>query len=263
MPSQVETRIDEVREHRRGPLIGYLPAGYPDLDTSIDAAVALADNGVDIIEFGVPYSDPVMDGSVIQTACQRALANGFRVDDLFTAIERVRTRVDVPILVMSYYNLMLQRGIDRYAATLRDCGAAGAITPDLIPDEAEEWLAASERYDLDRVFLAASTSSDERLRRIIDASRGFVYTVSTLGVTGARTELDASARALTDRLHGLGAKRACVGIGISTGAQVAEVLDYAEGAIVGSALVRALADGGISALAATAADLAEGTRYPS
>jgi len=260
MPSMVEQRIDEVRAHRRGPLIGYLPAGFPNVDTSVDAAVALAENGVDIIEFGVPYSDPVMDGPVIQSACQQALSAGFRIADLFTAIERVRSRVDVPILVMSYYNLMLQQGIDNYARTLRDCGAAGAITPDLIPDEAGRWLTASERYDLDRVFLAASTSSDARLNRIIEHSRGFVYTVSTLGVTGARADVDASARELSNRLHRLGAPRACVGIGISTSAQVAEVLEYAEGAIVGSALVRALAEGGVQELAATAAKLAEGTR---
>ena len=255
MPSMVEQRIDEVRAWRRGPLIGYLPAGFPNVDTSVDAAVALAENGVDIIEFGVPYSDPVMDGPVIQSACQQALSAGFRIADLFTAIERVRSRVDVPILVMSYYNLMLQQGIDNYARTLRDCGAAGAITPDLIPDEAGRWLTASER-----VFLAASTSSDARLNRIIEHSRGFVYTVSTLGVTGARADVDASARELSNRLHRLGAPRACVGIGISTSAQVAEVLEYAEGAIVGSALVRALAEGGVQQLAATAANLAEGTR---
>lgn len=260
MPSMVEQRIDEVRAQRRGPLIGYLPAGFPNVDTSVDAAVALAENGVDIIEFGVPYSDPVMDGPVIQSACQQALSAGFRIADLFTAIERVRSRVDVPILVMSYYNLMLQQGIDNYARTLRDCGAAGAITPDLIPDEAGRWLTASERYDLDRVFLAASTSSDARLNHIIEHSRGFVYTVSTLGVTGARADVDASARELSKRLHRLGAPRACVGIGISTSAQVAEVLEYAEGAIVGSALVRALAEGGVQQLAATAAKLAEGTR---
>lgn len=260
MVSVVETRIDQVRAQRRGPLIGYLPAGFPNLDTSVDAAVALAENGADIIEFGVPYSDPVMDGPVIQAACQQALAAGFRIADLFTAIERVRARVDVPILVMSYYNLMLQRGIRNFAASLDSCGAAGAITPDLIPDEAAEWIAASDEFGLDRVFLASSTSSDERLDRIIEHSRGFVYTVSTLGVTGARADVDRSARTLTDRLHARGAQRACVGIGISTADQVREVLEYSEGAIVGSALVRSLASGGVDALATTAASLAEGTR---
>ncbi|MFD2673872.1 tryptophan synthase subunit alpha [Gulosibacter bifidus] len=259
MTSTVAARIDAVRAERKGPLIGYLPAGFPDLDTSVEAAIAMAQNGVDIIEFGVPYSDPVMDGPVIQAACQRALGNGFQVPQLFDAIARVRAEVDVPILVMSYFNLMMQQGIDQFAARLVDCGAAGAITPDLIPDEAGEWLEASDKYDLDRVFLASSTSSDERLARIIANSRGFVYTVSTLGVTGARADVDKSARVLTDRLHALGEQRACVGIGISTPEQVGEVLDYAEGAIVGSALVRALARGGVAELADTAASLAKGT----
>ena len=257
--SIIETTIDRARAQRRGPLIGYLPAGFPDLDTSVEAAVAIAGSGVDIIEFGVPYSDPVMDGPVIQAACQRALANGFHTAHLFEAIERVRDRVDVPILVMGYWNLILQRGVDRFAADLAAVGGAGLITPDLIPEEAGEWIAASERHGLDRVFLAAPTSSDERLRMITEASTGFVYTVSTLGITGARADVDRAARVLADRLHAVGCERACVGIGISTAAQVRDVLDYSEGAIVGSALVRSLAEGGVDALARTAADLHEGT----
>ncbi|WP_282852431.1 tryptophan synthase subunit alpha [Gulosibacter sediminis] len=256
--SQVERAIDAARTERRGAFIGYLPAGFPNLDASVDAAIALSRAGADVIEFGVPYSDPVMDGPVIQAACQQALASGFRVSDLFRAIERVRAEVDTPILVMSYINLMLQHGIDAFAADLGSAGGAGAITPDLIPDEADEWLAAASAHDLDRVFLAAPTSSDERLEKIIASSRGFVYTVSTMGITGARADVDHAARVLADRLHQAGCERACVGIGISTGEQVRDVLDYAEGAIVGSALVRSLGEG-LDSLTDTARSLAQGT----
>lgn len=256
--SQVERAIDAARAERRGAFIGYLSAGFPDLDASVDAAIALSRAGADVIEFGVPYSDPVMDGPVIQAACQQALASGFRVSDLFRAIERVRAEVDTPILVMSYINLMLQHGIEAFAADLASAGGAGAITPDLIPDEADEWLAAATAHDLDRVFLAAPTSSDERLEKIIASSRGFVYTVSTMGITGARADVDNAARVLADRLHAAGCARACVGIGISTGEQVRDVLEYAEGAIVGSALVRSLGEG-LDSLTGTASSLAQGT----
>src|SRR5690606_1750806 len=209
-------------------------------------------------ELGLPYSDPVMDGPAIQRATEAAIANGFRVRDVFTAVEAVRSRVDVPVLVMTYWNPVLQYGPARFADALRDAGGAGLITPDITPDSADEWLAESERTGLDRVFLAAPSSSDERLRAVVEASRGFVYTVSTMGITGARADVDAAARKLVARLRDAGCDNACVGIGISNGAQVAEVLEYADGAIVGSALVSALAERGIDGLGELAAELASG-----
>ncbi|GIT80329.1 tryptophan synthase alpha chain [Leifsonia sp. LS1] len=257
--SRVADTIAQRNREAGGALIGYLPAGFPDLQTSIDAAVALAENGVDIIELGLPYSDPVMDGTVIQAATQQALANGFRLRDGMTAVREITARADVPVLVMTYWNPVLQYGVDRFADELAAAGGAGLITPDLIPDEGAEWLAASDRAGLDRVFLAAPTSTDERLRRTVEASRGFVYAVSTMGITGARADVDAAARTLVGRLREAGSTSACVGVGISTGAQVREVLEYADGAIVGSALVKALADGGVDAVARTAAELAGGT----
>lgn len=246
----------------RGALIGYLPVGFPDLQTSVDAAVALVENGVDIVELGVPYSDPVMDGTVIQRATQTALAGGFRLAHAFDAVSAISARVDAPLVLMTYWNPVVQYGVDRFADDLVAAGGAGLITPDLIPDEAAPWLAASERTGLDRVFLAAPSSSDERLRSTIAASRGFVYAVSTMGITGARTEMDDAARSLVGRLREQGVERTCVGLGISTAQQVADVLTYADGAIVGSALVHALADGGVPAVAAKAAELASGTARP-
>ncbi len=246
------------RDAGSGALIGYLPVGFPDLAASIDAAVALVENGVDILELGVPYSDPVMDGLVIQEATQTALAAGFRVRDVFAAVEGVRARVDAPVLVMTYWNPVVQYGVDRFADDLVNAGGAGLITPDITPDCAADWLATSDRTGLDRVFLAAPSSTDARVADAVAASRGFVYAVSTMGITGARQDVDAAARGLVARLKHAGAANACVGIGISTAEQVAEVLQYADGAIVGSAIVKALADGGVSAVASTAARLSAG-----
>ena len=258
--SRVAEAIDRAKAEGRGAFVGYLPLGFPDLATSIDAAVALADNGADVLELGPPYSDPVMDGVVIQEATQAALAAGFRMRDTFTAIREITRRVDVPVLVMSYWNPVFQYGVDRYADELLAAGGAGMITPDITPDAAGEWIAASRRTGLDRVFLAAPTSTDARLDLVIENSTGFIYTVSTMGITGEREELDAAARTLVDRLRAHGAERACVGIGVSTAAQVAGVLEYADGAIVGTALVRALREGGVPRLAEMARELTAGTR---
>ncbi|HEY8914567.1 tryptophan synthase subunit alpha [Lacisediminihabitans sp.] len=241
-----------------GALIGYLPAGFPDLRTSIEAAVAIAENGVDVIELGLPYSDPVMDGSVIQAATLQALNAGFRIRDGIDAVAEITSRVNVPVLVMTYWNPVVQYGVDRFADELLAAGGSGLITPDLIPDEARDWLAASARTGLDRVFLAAPSSTDERLAQAVASSRGFVYAVSTMGITGARSDVDSAAKTLVARLRAVGATSTCVGLGISTPEQVREVLQYADGAIVGSALVKALSDGGVPAVAATAARLATG-----
>jgi tryptophan synthase alpha chain len=255
----VEAVIAERTRVSAGALVGYLPAGFPNLATSIDAAVALAENGVDVIELGLPYSDPVMDGPVIQHATQQALAAGFRLKDGFAAVRAIRDRVDVPILLMTYWNPVLQYGVERFAADLLAAGGAGLITPDLIPDEGAEWIAASEATGLDRVFLAAPSSTDARLRQAVSSSRGFVYAVSTMGITGARSDVDSAARTLVNRLRQAGATSTCVGLGISSAQQVAEVLEYADGAIVGSALVRALDEGGVRLVASVAASLARGT----
>lgn len=266
--SPVAAAILAAKQDRRGALIGYLPVGFPDLDASVDAAIAMARSGADVLELGVPYSDPVMDGAVIQEATGTALAEGFRLSDVFEAVRRVREAVDTPVLVMTYWNPVVQYGVDRFASDLAAAGGAGLITPDITPDAAEEWIEISEKHGLDRVFLAAPTSTDERLKMIAESSTGFVYTVSTMGITGERAQLDAAARGLTGRLREQGAELACVGIGISNAEQVAAALDYADGAIVGTAFVRALRDGwkaggaaaGVERLAATVREIAAGTR---
>lgn len=256
--SSVRTAIAEATAAGRGVLVGYLPAGFPTVDESIEAVVALAEGGADIIELGVPYSDPVMDGVVIQRATNEALENGFRVRDVFTIISAVTARVDVPILVMTYWNPIVQYGVERFATDLAAAGGAGLITPDLIPDEAAEWISASDAHGLDRVFLAAPSSTDERLAATVTASRGFVYAVSTMGITGTRDDLDAAARGLVERLRAVGADSVCVGVGISNAEQVASVCEYADGAIVGSLLVKTLADDGVDAVRRVTAALAAG-----
>lgn len=230
-------------------LIGYFPIGYPSVAESIEAAIAMADAGCDVLEIGVPYSDPVMDGLVIQEATEQALQNGFKLNQLFEAIQAITSKVTVPVLVMSYWNPILQFGVERFAKGLKDSGAAGLITPDLIPDEAGHWLAISEELGLDRVFLATPSSSKVRLLRAAENSRGFLYAVSTMGITGAREDLDAKARELVREIKGMGvAIPVCVGIGISTAAQVSEVNSYSDGAIVGSAFIKAYNSGGIPEL---------------
>ena len=258
--SAVEKVIAERKAAGSGALIGYLPVGFPNLQTSIDAAVALVENGVDVLELGVPYSDPVMDGLVIQKATQAALADGFKLAHAFEAVHAITSRVDAPVLVMTYFNPVFQYGVGRFADDLKAAGGAGLITPDLVADQADQWLAESDRTGLDRVFLAAPSSSDARLKLAVESSRGFVYAVSTMGITGERADVDKAARGLIARLRDAGSTSACVGVGISTGDQVREVIEYADGAIVGSVLVKALAEGGVTEVARVASALAAGTR---
>ncbi|GAA2753216.1 tryptophan synthase subunit alpha [Amnibacterium kyonggiense] len=258
-PSKVEAAFAAASDAGSGPLVGYLPIGYPDLATSIEAAITLTQHGVDVLELGIPYSDPVIDGPTIQAATTVALENGFRLRHAFEAVREISRASAAPALCMTYYNPVLSYGVDRFAADLAAAGGAGLITPDLVPEEAGEWVAASDAHGLDRVFLAAPTSPEARLRAATEVSRGFTYVVSTMGITGARADVDSAARTLVERLRAVTERPLAVGIGISTGAQVAEVLTYADGAIVGSRLVTALGQG-LSALADAADELAEGKR---
>lgn len=251
------------RQEGRAALIGYLPVGFPDVGTSVRAVEALVEAGVDIVEVGVPYSDPLMDGSVIQHAAAKALAGGVHVADVFTATAAVRAK-GAPPLVMTYWNLVLRMGVDAFADRLAAAGGAGMITPDLVPDEASAWLDASERTGLDRVFLVAPSSTPERLSRVTSSCRGFVYAASTMGVTGARSTVGGSARDLVERTRAVTDLPVCVGLGVSTGEQAAEVASFADGVIVGSALVSCLTDRepdeGLEALKSLTRELADGVR---
>lgn len=263
-PSQTAEKIETLRGEGRAAFMGYLPVGLPDVAGTIDAVRAVIDEGADIVELGIPYSDPVMDGSVIQRATQAALAGGVRLRDVMHVVEQV-SGAGVPIVLMSYFNPILAYGVDAFARDLAAAGGAGIITPDLIPDEAGEWLAASDTHELDRIFLVAPSSTPERLAMTSRATRGFVYAASTMGVTGERATVGSHAEELVARTRAAGAPRVCVGLGVSTGAQAAEVARYADGVIVGSALVRPLLEAkdrteGLVALREVARELASGVR---
>jgi tryptophan synthase alpha chain len=244
-------------EHRAA-LIGYLPTGYPDVPTSIDAMKALTESGCDLIEVGVPYSDPGMDGPVIAHAAEVALRGGVRVRDTLTAVESI-SAAGGRAVVMTYWNPVLRYGVDAFARDLAAAGGYGLITPDLIPDEADEWLAASEQHQLDRIFLVAPSSTHQRLADTVAASRGFVYAASTMGVTGARDAVSNAAPELVSRVKAVSDIAVGVGLGVRSGEQAAEIAGYADGVIVGSALVSALGDG-LATMRTLSEELAAGVR---
>lgn len=246
------------RAQRRSALIGYLPTGYPDVATSITAMTTLVESGCDVIEVGVAYSDPGMDGPTIAAATDVALRGGVRVRDALAAVEAISAAGGAAV-VMTYWNPVLKWGVDAFARDLASAGGLGLITPDLIPDEADDWLAASEAHQLDRIFLVAPSSTPERLAMTVEASRGFVYAASTMGVTGARAAVSSAAPELVARVKAISDIPVGVGLGVRSREQAAEIGAYADGVIVGSALVSAL-DNGLDAVAALTRELAVGVR---
>lgn len=260
----VETILARCRDEGRPALVGYLPVGFPTVEGSIEAMRLLVESGVDIVEIGVPYSDPVMDGPVIQEAAVRALEAGVHLTDVFTATRAV-VDAGAGALVMTYWNPVLRYGVERFAADLAAAGGSGLITPDLIPDEAGDWIAAADRHGLDKVFLVAPSSTPERLTAVTSACRGFVYATAVMGVTGARTSVGEAADGLVSRTREHTDLPICVGLGVSTGEQAAQVGRFADGVIVGSALVRCLTEAtspeaGLQELGRLARELADGVR---
>jgi len=263
--------IAAARAAGRAALVGYLPVGYPSVSGSLDALRALCGDGegpgVDLVEIGLPYSDPMMDGPVIQRAGTRALERGVRTRDVFAAVEAVRA-AGKPAVVMTYWNLVDHYGVDAFARDLAAAGGAGLITPDLIPDEASAWLAASEAHGLDRIFLVAPSSTDARITATTQACRGWVYATAVMGVTGTRASAPSAAPELVGRLRALAPDLLVgVGLGVSNGDQAAVVAGYADAVIVGSAFVKPLlaaeaagSPDDLSGLRAVVADLAEGVR---
>jgi tryptophan synthase alpha chain len=259
------TAFAKTRAERRAALVGYLPAGFPSVDGSIDAMRVLVESGCDIIEIGLPYSDPVMDGPTIQAAVQQALEGGVRTADVLRTVEAVAA-TGVPTVVMTSWNPVERSGVERFAAELAAAGGSGLITPDVTPDVVPEWIAAADAHDLDKVFLVAPSSTDERLAMTTAACRGFVYATAVMGVTGTRATTSDLAPPLVARARATTALPIGVGLGISNADQAAEVAAYADAVIVGSAFVRTLLDAGadraagLRTLGALTADLATGVR---
>ncbi|MBO0845631.1 MAG: tryptophan synthase subunit alpha [Nocardioides sp.] len=265
----VGTAFEKARADERAALVGYLPAGFPSVDGAIEGLRAMVDAGCDVIEIGLPYSDPVMDGPTVQTAAQRALDGGVRTRDVLRTVEAVAA-TGTPTVVMTYWNPIDHYGVERFAADLASAGGAGLITPDLTPDSGGEWIAAADAQGLDKIFLVSPSSTDERIAMTTAACRGFVYATAVMGVTGARATTSALAPPLVARTrttiqHQNRDLPVAVGLGVSNGSQAAEIASYADGVIVGSAFVRCVLDHddrreALTALTTLTHDLAEGVR---
>ncbi|MEW2298835.1 tryptophan synthase subunit alpha [Streptomyces sp. NPDC006655] len=254
------------RAEGRAALIAYLPAGFPTVDGGIDAIKAVLDGGADVVEVGLPHSDPVLDGPVIQTADDIALRGGVKIADVMRTVKEAHEATGKPILVMTYWNPIDRYGVERFTAELAQAGGAGCILPDLPVQESALWREHAEKHGLATVFVVAPSSKDERLATITAAGSGFVYAASLMGVTGTRESVGAQAEELVERTRATGtALPVCVGLGVSDAAQAAEVARFADGVIVGSAFVKRMLDApddavGVTAVRELAGHLAKGVR---
>jgi tryptophan synthase alpha chain len=236
--SRIRRTFAELKRSGRGGFIPFITAGDPDLATSELLLIELATAGADIIELGVPFSDPVADGEVIQRASERALRNGVTLRDALTCVAHAKQHIEVPVVLFSYFNPLLQFGEERLASEAKNAGIDAVLVTDLIPEEAQSWTEALYQHELDPIFLVAPTTSDERLARIAQQARGFIYAVSRAGVTGARDEMTRDAETLVRRVRAVSDLPVAVGFGVSTPEQVREIWRFADAAVVGSAIVR-------------------------
>ena len=262
--SAVSAAFEKAAAEQRAALVGYVPAGFPSVDDGIEAAIGIAEAGADVMEIGLPYSDPLMDGPVIQEAVHRALTAGTRVSDVLRTVQAVAS-AGIPTLIMTYWNPVDQHGVSAFARDLAAAGGSGLITPDLTPEEAGPWLSAAADYDLDPVFLVAPSSSDERIELITSVCGGFVYAASLMGTTGTRAAVGSEAEGLVRRVREHTELPVAVGLGVSDGRQAAQVAAFADGVIVGSAFVRRLLTAGspregLASVRDLAAELAAGVR---
>ncbi len=250
--NRLERKFAFLKSDGRSALIPYIMAGYPDDLATVTLITALAGAGADVIEIGIPFSDPLADGATIQKASEVALAGGVTTDKVLAFVREARCVTEVPLVVMTYYNIILRYGLKRFAAAATAAGADGVIIPDLPPEEAEAWKHVASEQDLSTVFLVAPTSSEERIRSVADASTGFVYCVSLAGVTGGRRELSDGLPGFIKRVKNMTSKPVAVGFGVSTPKQAGELSRLADGVIVGSALIDKMAAGGLEGAASAA-----------
>jgi tryptophan synthase alpha chain len=261
----LDATLARAKAENRAALVAYLPAGFPTLEGGIEAAVAVLEGGADIVEIGLPHSDPVLDGPVIQTADDIALRGGVRIAGVLRTVRETHRATGAPVLVMTYWNPVDRYGPERFAAELAEAGGAGCILPDLPVEESEVWRKAAAEHGLGTVFVVAPSSRDERLGKITAAGSGFVYAASLMGVTGTRESVGDQAADLVRRTRATTELPVCVGLGVSNAAQAAEVAGFADGVIVGSAFVKRMLDApdtaaGVAAVRELAGELAEGVR---
>ena len=235
------------------------------LDQSVEAAIAMCKNGIDVLELGVPYSDPVMDGLVIQHATEQALENGFKLRQVFDAVKRITNAVETPVLVMTYWNPIEKFGVEKFAHEIAARGGSGVIHPDITIEESGSWLAAADKEGINPIYVVALSTSDDRLAKVTSKCGGFVYAASIMGVTGARASVSTGAEGLVSRIRTTTDLPVAVGLGVSTREQARDVAAYADGVIVGSAFVRAILDSptleeGLTKVTELARELALGVR---
>ncbi|MFE9396043.1 tryptophan synthase subunit alpha [Streptomyces flavidovirens] len=257
--------LERAKSENRAALIAYLPAGFPTVDGGIEAVKAVLEGGADVVEIGLPHSDPVLDGPVIQTADDIALRGGVKIADVMRTVREAHEATGAPVLVMTYWNPIDRYGVERFTAELAEAGGAGCILPDLPVQESALWREHAEKHGLATVFVVAPSSKDERLATITAAGSGFVYAASLMGVTGTRESVGAQAQDLVRRTRATTELPVCVGLGVSNAVQAEEVAAFADGVIVGSAFVQRLLDApdeaaGLEAVRALAGELAEGVR---
>ncbi|MFI1099859.1 tryptophan synthase subunit alpha [Streptomyces melanogenes] len=257
--------LAKAKAEDRAALIAYLPAGFPTVDGGIEAIKAVFDGGADVVEVGLPHSDPVLDGPVIQTADDIALKGGVKIADVLRTVREAHAATGKPVLVMTYWNPIDRYGVERFTAELAEAGGAGCILPDLPVQESALWREHADKHGLGTVFVVAPSSKDERLAKITAAGSGFVYAASLMGVTGTRASVGAQAEDLVRRTRATTELPVCVGLGVSNAEQAREVAAFSDGVIVGSAFVQRLLDApdhasGLAAVRALAGELAQGVR---
>jgi tryptophan synthase alpha chain len=264
MTATLEQLFVKVRAENRAALIAYIPAGFPTIEGCKKAIKALVDGGVDAIEIGFPYSDPVMDGPIIQAAAEQSLAHGTGAADVFSAL-KCATDAGVAAVVMTYWNPIERYGVDEFAQSIADNGGSGVITPDLTIEESERWIAATNKNGISPIYVVAPSTNDSRLGKVTSHCSGFIYAASLMGVTGTRTSISSGASDLVARIRKVSELPIAVGLGVSNHVQAREVAGYADGVIVGSAFIKCLLEAdteedGLRAITELAQDLAKGVR---
>ena len=260
----LEEVFASAKNENRAALIGFITAGFPSKSTTVEVAKEMVLGGVDIIEVGFPYSDPVMDGPVIQAAGEVALSAGTKSADVLEIVSEI-TKLGVPVLVMTYWNPIEKFGVEKFTNALTKVGGAGLITPDLTIEESSAWLESAEKLNLAKVYVLAPSSSEERIKLVSSKCSGFIYAASLMGVTGVRAAMSNGASELVAKIRNYSNLPIAVGLGVSNGAQAKSVAKYADGVIVGSAFIKALQsapnfEAGKAAIKSLAAELSEGVR---